>query len=86
MAEYDNNLSGLMFKKPRKTDKHPILSGFVEINGEQYDVGVWNMDRVDKIGQPMYSIKLKKGEPKPATQVWPDDVADNVVHADDCPI
>jgi len=82
MPEYDNKNSGLLFKKPRQSDKHPILSGFLDANGTEMDVAIWPLGdtdeggkftpKMDKNGAPMYSIKLREKEAATPKQVWDD--------------
>jgi len=65
MPQFDNTNSGLLFKKDRKTTKHPALTGFLDVEGVQYNVSVWPMKhqdgsaKVSKKGEQMYSIKVE---------------------------
>jgi len=64
MPKYDNTNTGLIFKKVPKTPKHPILSGFLDVEGTEYSVAIWPMldeegkARRNKAGEAMFSVKL----------------------------
>lgn len=62
MSEYDNNMSGVLFKNDkRQTDKHPNYRGSCEINNEQYWMSAWL--KKDKNGNTFMSLSFQSKEP-----------------------
>lgn len=61
MAEYDNELRGVLFKNTRKTtDKHPDYNGSATIDGEDYWLSAWIKE--GKSGKFMsLAFKVKDG-------------------------
>lgn len=42
MSDYDNNLTGVLFKNDkRETENHPNYKGSAEIDGKQYWLSCW---------------------------------------------
>jgi hypothetical protein len=86
MADYDNNLSGVLFKNDKgDNEKRPDYKGSAEIEGVQYWVSAWIRDGAK--GKFM-SMKYEKKEQqaavsKPAAQQSADTPA--AAFDDDCP-
>jgi hypothetical protein len=71
MAQYDNNLTGLISKNERKTDdKHPDINGQCEIDGVQYWVDGWQKTR-NSDGGKFYSLKFKRKDAPPQKKPAP---------------
>jgi hypothetical protein len=71
MAEYDNNLSGVLFKNVKgDNEKRPDYKGSAEIEGVQYWVSAWIRDGAKgKFMSMKYEAKevqAAKPAPKPA--------------------
>ena len=63
MSEYDNNMSGALFRAEKKTEKHPDYTGSCEINNEEYWVSSWI--RESKNGKKYMSLSFTaKEQPK----------------------
>lgn len=61
--KYDNTNSGAMFKnKYKESDKHPDLTGPLNVEGVEYNVAAWSNES-DKQGKYL-SIKISKKEDK----------------------
>lgn len=75
MAEYDNNMTGALFKNDRKeNDKHPDYRGNCEIDGKKLFVSGWL--RKSRAGETFMSLRFTKPErPQRATPA-PKAVAD----------
>lgn len=68
MADYDNNLTGIISRNETKTDeKHPDIKGQCEINGVQYWIDGWQRTRA-KDGGKFYSLRFKPKDAKPAAK------------------
>lgn len=73
MAEYDNNLSGVLFKNDQKgNEKAPWYKGNIEIGGIKYDLAAWV--RESKAGNKFLSLKatdptLESERPAPQTML-----------------
>lgn len=64
MSQYDNNMSGALFKNAKKvTDKQPDYNGQCEINNEVYYIGAWL--KTSKEGKTYMSLAFT---PKDAVQ------------------
>jgi hypothetical protein len=60
MAEYDNNMTGIIAKNDRKEkDSHPDVKGHAEIEGVQYWVSGWRKERNDGSGA-FYSLRYTR--------------------------
>ena len=58
MAEFDNRNRGSSFKNDKKTeDKHPDLSGSINIEGVEYWLSSWK--KVSKAGTPFWSHSVR---------------------------
>ena len=68
MAEYDNNLSGVLFKNDKgDNEKRPDYKGSAEIEGVQYWVSAWIRDGAKgKFMSMKYERKEQQASPKPA--------------------
>lgn len=63
---YDNTNSGAIFKnKYKESDKHPDLTGPLNVDGVEYQVAAWSNES-DKLGKYL-SLKISKKEEKVAT-------------------
>lgn len=61
MSEYDDSNRGVLFKNDRKeTDKHPDLSGTININGTDHWLNAWS--KVSQNGKKFISLSI--GKPK----------------------
>lgn len=61
MSNYDNNMSGALFKNDkRQTENHPNYRGSCEINNEQYWVSAWV--KKDKNGNAYMSLSFQPKE------------------------
>ena len=61
MPEYDNELSGVLFKNDRKTtDKHPDYNGTCQIDGQQYRMAAWLKD--SREGKKFLNFKFTKDD------------------------
>lgn len=66
MADYVNNLTGIISRNETKADeKHPDIKGQCEINGVQYWIDGWARTRKSDGGK-FYSLKFKQKDTKPA--------------------
>ena len=66
MADYDNNLTGIISRNETKADeKHPDIKGQCEINGVQYWIDGWARTRKSDGGK-FYSLKFKPKDAKTA--------------------
>lgn len=68
MADYDNNLSGVLFKNDKEgNDKRPDYKGSAEIEGVQYWVSAWVRDGAKgKFMSMKYERKDKQAAPAQA--------------------
>ena len=68
MTEYDNNLSGVLFKNDKgDNEKRPDYKGSAEIEGVQYWVSAWIRDGAKgKFMSMKYERKDKQAADKPA--------------------
>lgn len=58
MAEFDNTNRGSLFKNDKKTEeKHPDLSGSINIEGVEYWISSWK--KVSKAGSPFFSLSVR---------------------------
>ena len=67
MADYDNNLSGVLFKNDKgDNEKRPDYKGSAEIEGVQYWVSAWVRDGAKgKFMSMKYERKDKQAAPAP---------------------
>ena len=57
--KYDNTNKGAAWMRAKKSDKHPNVSGTVDVDGEQYWISVWlSEDALKKLAK---GKKAKKG-------------------------
>lgn len=60
MAEYDNNMTGVLFKNDKNgNDKAPDYKGFCEVNGEKLSMAAWIREKKDGSGKFM-SIRFEE--------------------------
>jgi hypothetical protein len=58
MADYDNNLSGVLFKNDKgDNEKRPDYKGSAEIEGVQYWVSAWIRDTAQSTAAPASAPK-----------------------------
>lgn len=82
MSQYDNNLSGVLFKNDKQgNEKRPDYKGSCEIYGNQLWVSAWVRDKKDGSGKYM-SLKF---EPKDGKESKPAKVAAGVAEPDTYP-
>jgi uncharacterized protein (DUF736 family) len=61
MSEFDDTNRGVLFKNDRKeTEKHPDLSGTININGVDHWLNAWS--KVSQNGKKFISLSI--GKPK----------------------
>ena len=59
MTEYSNVNRGSLFKNDKKTEeKHPDLSGSINIEGVEYWISSWK--KVSKAGTPFFSLSVRQ--------------------------
>ena len=59
MAEFDNTNRGSLFKNDKKTEeKHPDLSGSINIEGVEYWISSWK--KISKAGTPFFSLSVRQ--------------------------
>ena len=59
MTTYDNTNRGSLFKNDKKTEeKHPDLSGSINIDGTEYWISGWS--KVSKSGQKFLSLSVRQ--------------------------
>ena len=59
---YDNTNKGALFTaKERKTEKHPHMTGKVNINGKDYSLSAWS--NLSKKGEKYLSLKVSDFKP-----------------------
>jgi len=59
MAEFDNTNRGSLFKNDKKTEeKHPDLSGSINIEGVEYWISSWK--KTSKAGTPFFSLSVRQ--------------------------
>jgi len=59
MTQYDNTNRGSLFKNDKKTEeKHPDLSGSINIEGTEYWISGWS--KVSKGGQKFISLSVRQ--------------------------
>lgn len=59
MTTYDNTNRGSLFKNDKKTEeKHPDLSGSINIEGTEYWISGWS--KVSKGGQKFLSLSVRQ--------------------------
>jgi uncharacterized protein (DUF736 family) len=69
MAEYDNNLTGVLFKNDKgDNEKRPDYKGSASINGEEFNVSAWIREKKDGSGKYMSMKYEAKEAPKAAKQ------------------
>jgi uncharacterized protein (DUF736 family) len=74
MSEYDDSNRGVLFKNDRKeTEKHPDLSGTININGVDHWLNAWS--KVSQNGKKFISLSIGKPKEvqKPTTEAAPTD-------------
>ena len=75
MTEYDNTNRGALWKNDRReTEKHPNLTGSLNVEGVEYWVSAWTSKEGGNKPLVSFSIKRKDSQraPNPATTQQPD--------------
>ena len=72
MAEYDNNLRGVLFMND-KGDKpsRPDMTGSCEIDGVEYKISAWNKTSAKGTNFMSLSLQLKDAQPNGAAKPQP---------------
>lgn len=64
MAEYDNNMKGVLFvNKQKKSDKSPDFTGSAEVKGVELRLAAWK--RTSKSGLAFISIAFSDKDERP---------------------
>jgi len=68
MSDFDNNMSGVLFKnKELKSDRSPLYSGSCEIDGVEYWIASWV--KTSKKGAPFMSLSFTAKDEAPKTTI-----------------
>lgn len=68
MADYDNTNQGIVSKNGRKTDdKHPDITGTLNVDGVDYFLDGWKRERKDGSGG-FYSLRVKRKDKQAGSQ------------------
>ena len=86
MPQYDNTNSGLLARNERKeSEKHPDLTGTINIEGKEYWLSAWSKrGKSGKLeGKPFFSISVKPKDaqherPKTLAEQSPDEFNDDI--------
>ena len=72
MADYDNNLRGVLFVNHKKDNpKQPDMTGSCEIDGVEYKLSAWNRTSAKGSNFMSLSLQLKDSKPNGAAQPQP---------------
>ncbi len=64
---YDNTNKGALFSnQDRKTEKHPHMTGKINLNGKDYNLSAWSNE--SKKGDKYLSLKVSEFQGKPKQQ------------------
>lgn len=67
MAEYDNNMRGVLFRADKKgIETRPDYEGSCEIGGDKFYISAWV--KKSKNGNQFMSLSLKRATPQPVAQ------------------
>jgi hypothetical protein len=58
--EYDNEMRGVLFPQEPETDKHPNMTGTVQVNGVKYRLAGWT--RESKAGKKYVSLAVSESQ------------------------
>lgn len=62
MPEYDNNMTGVLFKQhDKKSDRSPDFTGSIEIEGVKYRLAGWTKEKKSD-GEKFLSLRVSKDE------------------------
>ena len=78
MTQYDNSNSGALFPaREKKSDRHPDMTGNLDVNGVEYYINAWT--KVSKQGKKFLSLSInpKQQVAKQAVQKAQQVVADD---------
>jgi len=82
MADYDNNLRGVLFVNHKKENpKQPDMTGNCEIDGVEYWLSAWN--KTSAKGSTFMSLALSLKDAKPNGEATPQPQAQQQVALDD---
>jgi len=80
MAEFDNTNRGSLFKNEKKTEeKHPDMSGSININGTEYWISGWKKQSKAGTGFVSLSVRAKeqtRQSSQPTSKAKADDFLD----------
>jgi uncharacterized protein (DUF736 family) len=60
MAEYDNNMRGVLFQNDKAKDTQPDYKGSCEIDGKEYWLSGWK--KLSKDNKPFLSLAIQEKE------------------------
>lgn len=93
MADYDNNLRGVLFQNDKVKDTQPDYKGSCEIDGKQYWLSGWK--KLSKDNKPFLSLAIQEKEVVTDTQspqsgyekakAQADDLRQEPINLDDIP-
>lgn len=85
MAEYDNNLRGVLFHNDKGDNPNrPDMTGSCEIDGVEYKLSAWNKTSAKGTNFMSLSLQLKDAQPNGAAKPAPQQQA-QVTLDDDVP-
>jgi hypothetical protein len=61
----ENVNTGFIIKNKFKTsDKHPVWKGWININGDQWEIAMWNgkIKTGESAGDPMFNVTMQTSE------------------------
>jgi hypothetical protein len=59
---YDNTNRGVLFPQDAESERHPNLTGRIDVNGTEYRLAAWK--RESKAGNPYLSLTVSEVQPK----------------------
>lgn len=70
--EFDNEMRGVLFPQEAKTEKHPNLTGNVQVNGVKYRLAAWS--RKSQAGKKYLSLSVSEIQEKADGAATDDDL------------
>ena len=78
MPEYDNELSGVLFKNDKEgNEKRPDYTGNIQIEGTEYRLAAWIRES-SKTGQKFMSLKASLPQEQQTAGVGASDTSDDI--------